>query len=366
MKQAPHIISWTFFIAIFSVNLFGQNKCDSFSKETKGIPPAVFGYNIPANIAVQGSYDVFTTASFIYWSSSQDNMSLGIVSDTSDTLYSLNGNVVQLEESFSPGFKVGVGMNLDRDSWDGYLEYTWYRSSQHVHTGLNTSGSSFLLPAYAVPQVSSPRFFDGFEKWRLYCDFLDMEIARHYYVGTALSFRPFMGVRGAWISQNVNVDYLNNVDVNIPSQNVSISQKSASWAVGPRAGLCSDWMIGKGIRMTGSGSVDLLFTQYTNIKFYEQATTALGVLVPGGLYAVKEKDNNHLRAHLDLELGYGWGTYFKKDRWHIDLFAGYEFQIFFDQNMFHSFIDSQNLGKVILPHGNLYIHGLTSTVRLDF
>ena len=67
---------------------------------------------------------------------------------------------------------------------------------------------------------------------------------------------------------------------------------------------------------------------------------------------------------MDVELGLGWGSYFDCNNWHVDVTAGYGFQVFFDQNMFRNF----NEGHLVqnLPNGNLNVHGLTATIRLDF
>jgi hypothetical protein len=197
-------------------------------------------------------------------------------------------------------------------------------------------------------------------------DLLDLELARHYYVGKRLSVRPFFGARAAWIRQKVEIDYLFVTRPLLPRKNVFIDQLARSWAVGPRVGLSTKWGLGKGLRMYGDGSVDILFTEYTRLEFFQQATNARGVLIAGSPFAVRQKNDQHLRAHLDLELGFGWGVYFTDHRWHVDFSAGYDFQIFLGQNMFRSFVNDQFFGKAFTPNGNLYIHGLTATARFDF
>lgn len=353
---------------IFS-SMFGQD--DSCCSPKKCIPiQETFcltpGYNAPSRTAVQRCWDVYSTASFIYWNPTQENMELGIVSNTSNASYAVNGNIVNLDFKYQPGFKVGLGMNLDWDHWDTYLEYTWLRGNHKTHTSLTPSGTKILYPTWQIPDASAPKYYDGKENWQLHMDLLDLELARHYSVGTQLSFRPYFGARAAWIRQDIHVDYLNVTSIALSRKNVYIIEKSHSWAVGPRIGLTSDWMLGKCFKIYGDGSLDILYTQYTNLSFSQKATSANGTVISGSLYSIKQKDDHHLRAHLDLELGFGWGTYFADNKWHIDFIAGYEYQVFFNQNMFRSFVDDQALGKAISPHGNLYIHGLTATARLDF
>ena len=348
-------------------SLVGQNNQMPSSNCSRPAAPSMSaGCKPPTGPDASGSWDVFTEASFIFWNPSQENMELGIVSNTSNALYTVHGNTVNLDFDYKPGFKVGLGVNLDRDNWDLYSQYTWFRGNHHTHTSLDPAGFDVLLPKWEIPDISHPRYFGGREDWRLHMDLVDLELGRAYCVGNALSFRTFFGARGAWIRQNIEVDYLDETTGLLARENVSITQRSHSWAVGPRAGIQTNWMLGQGLRMYGNGNGDILFTRYTNMRWHQQATTATGAIATGSFYTVRQKDLNYLRGHLELELGFGWGTYIYQNDWHIDLSAGYGFQIFFDQNMFRTFVDDQQLGVSFMPSGNLYIHGLTASARLDF
>ena len=298
----------------------------------------------------RGCWDLFATASFIYWSPSQDNMELGIVSQT-DTLYALHGDEINLDTAYQPGFKLGFGTNLKQGNWDMYLQYTWFRSKQETSESLAAADGKVLLAAELIP-LSGHRFLDGKEDWRLYMDLLDLELGKHYSVQTDLFFRPFFGLRAAWIRQNLETDYLNE-STGKNQHNISIVQKSNSWALGLRTGLSTDWMVGKCFRVYGNGNGDLLFTQYSNLSTKQQGTTTTGALASNSLYAVKQHNINCVRGRLELELGLGWGTYFSNNNRYVDLSAGYGFQIFFDQNMFRNFLDDTALAKSISPNGNL-------------
>lgn len=341
----------------------------SFSSLLCDLPPEPTpGYNSSSRIEIERNWDIFTEAGFIYWEASQSNMDLGVVSNQSNPLYSLNGNIVHLGFQYEPGFKVGLGLNLDHDKWDISLQYTWFRSHVHTKTSLDPGGNKILYPSWIVPDVLIA-FYDGEESWTLNMDLADLDLARHYFVGTSLSFRPFFGARAAWIAQKILVNYLNVTNPNyLPRNQVIVKQTSRSWAVGPRAGLETNWAIGKGVKLYGNGAFDLLFTQYPKLQLSQVGIPANPATPPpaGSRIKVTEKNDHHVRAHFDLEFGFGLGTYFANRKWHIDLTAGYQFQIFFDQNMFRAFVDDQTLGKADSPHGNLSIHGANGTLRLDF
>jgi len=292
-------------------------------------------------------------------------MELGIVTDTTDSLYSVHGHEVNLNTHYKPGFKVGLGMNFPNDNWDTALDYTWFRSNQKKSVSLVVDGPEVLLPAWLIPDVTSPSYFEGREEWRLHMDLLDWAIGKKCCC-SSVSFYPFLGARAAWIRQNIEADYLDESTHNLFQSNISVTQRSHSWGVGLRSGLNANWMVGNHFRFYGEGSGDILYTQYTNQRLHQEGSTAAGVLSTGSLFTVRQKNANYLRSHLDLELGFGWGTGFCDSCWHVDFTAGYGFQVFFDQNMFRNYVDNRNFAKSIAPNGNLYIHGLTTTLQLDF
>jgi hypothetical protein len=333
------------------------------SKQAEKVIPC----EAPMSISVKDSWDVYTSASFIYWNPYQENMELGIVSDTSEAdIYTLNGQFIDLDFQYKPGFQIGLGTSLDHGNWDLFLQYTWFRSTQRENVSLDISGNEVLYPKWEIPDTTSPTYFAGNEHWRLQMDLLDFELGKDICITPVLSFHTFIGARAAWIRQRLKTEYLNETTGLLLNNNIFITQRTHSWGLGPRFGLKSLWTLGQGIRLFGNASGDLLFTQYTKTNIDQEATTTTGSFATSSRYHVTQKDRNYLRAHFALDLGFGWGTYLNEHRQHIDLSASYGFQIFFDQNMFRFFLDDQYLASSLSPNGNLTIHGLTTTLRFDF
>jgi len=365
---------WLVAMLLVTTFFIGQNKKNTLIQKNMEITPIsekdqmVPGYNASSRTNMNRSWDVCATGSFIYWQPIQENMELGMVSDITNILDFFNGKVVELDFEYKPGFKVALGMNFDYDNWDSYLEYTWLRGSHHIHTTLDPNNTNITLhPAWQFADFNNPQYSSGSEKWQLHIDFLNWDLARSYFVGTKLSFRPFLGARAAWIRQNVQVEYRNGLAASLATwPNTNINQSSHSWGIGPRVGLTSNWDIGHGLRMYGVGETDILYTQYTNLNTKQESINAAGNIISRSRYLIHQKDANYLRTHLELALGFGWGTYFANHRWHVDLSADYGFQAFFNQNMFRNFVDVQAVAKSISPNGNLYIHGLTTSLRFDF
>ncbi|MBI5272935.1 MAG: hypothetical protein HY861_03015 [Chlamydiia bacterium] len=367
---------WVVASLLAAATAFGDDKCrpqKSFEQgrqlaQTQMMP----GYDAPARIDVRGAWDFYASASFIYWQMLQDNMSYAFVDSLSDTNRisnsQLQGNFAELNFKYQPGFKVGLGMNFDQDNWDSYAEYTrLYSSDRSSTTGaLDPSGAQApILPTVGHPvTIGSNAFNAASAHWNCSLNFADIDLGRVYYVGTNLTFRPAFGARGAWIQQGYFVDYTNDVFSSSGEAlgPTSVTMRTHSWAVGPRAGLNTNWMVGQGIRFYGNANADMLYTKYkVQSKTHQQLTST------GATQFFIAKDRvMALRTHLDLELGLGWGSYFDNNNWHIDLSASYGFQVFFNQNMFPRYLDDLMAGSFMDASGNLYAQGLTANVRLDF
>jgi hypothetical protein len=317
-------------------------------------------YNAPDRIAVRSSCSLNTELSFLYWMPMEENLEPGVIIDTTAPT-ATKGDVIDFDFQYKPGFKVGLGFGFEYDNWDFSALYTRLRST--MKTEPNVAAGRHISPLLLMPQITDDNNYDSLnEKWHLTLDFLDALLSRSYFNGTQLAFCYFFGVRGAWIYQNLINQFgsVGNTVRGISTANgiVDSNLVSDSWAVGPRAGLNGNWKIGKGARIYGNGAADLLFTRYRLSR--KESSTLLDFT-----YDISKKEINCLRAHIDLELGLGWGSHFCDSKWHVDFSAGYTFQAFFDQNMFRTFYTSGSfIGEA--PHGNLYIQGLTVTAQFDF
>jgi hypothetical protein len=328
-------------------------------------------------------WDISFDASFIYWQPIQENMEFAVINKTAtaavaDQFSALDGRVVNQEFDYKPGFKVGMGGYFDHDGWDLHGEYTWFHTHQSHSDSIGTGEQAF--PLWGLPLASEVTFDPSasvvdnvyqtaHEKWHLLMDIADLDLGRWYYVGTKLTFRPNFGVRAAWIRQKVDVKYDNSLGNLTPTigivDHAEIKQSSSSWAVGAKTGLDTNWIIGSGFRLYGCGEADLLFTKYTKARFKETHTGHSGEQLLDYV-KVSQKKIYAVRPHLDLELGFGWGTYLDCNNWYMDFSAGYGFQVFFDQNMFRHFSDDIIVFGSNSPNGNLYVQGLTATFKLDF
>lgn len=326
------------------------------------VPVLNAAYSYPARTTTRCPWDIYFDASFIYWQPMQDNMDFAFVNATTTTATVLDGSVSTVSYSFKPGFKIGFGIDFDYDNWDLHAEYTWFHNSQNESVSAGTGED--IKGMWVVPASSAGTNSDynaASQDWKLHMDIADLDLGRWGYVGTKFTFRPSFGLRGAWIRQNVTVDYSQST---VTTAEATITGKSHSWAVGPKVEVDTNWVIGCGFRIYGNVESDLLYTRYTRLSLNESTTSTAGA-VTDQLFS-SQRSVGTVRAHSSVEMGFGYGTYWDCNNWYTDLAVGYQFQAFFDQNMFRNFESSTVRAHSFVPNGNLYTQGLNVTFRLDF
>ena len=310
-------------------------KGDKYSnRQCTGEDQMPAGYSKTARINVDGDWDFFLTGSFILWQPSEQGCEVAYTS----------GKLVNMDFDFKPGFKVGLGMNFNHDNWNLYAEYTRLNMTDRKSAHGSAITSPWMVNALASCTSASA-------KWELDYNMFTLQLARPYYVGTELTFTPHIGWKSGWIDQNYNVDYS---ATNAPHS----FNSNDSWLVGTRAGINTNWMLGRGVRLFGNGALAL---------FYQHFNTETTQYDTDGTYDLHASSKvGHTVPNMELGFGFGWGTYFARNQWHFDVSGAYEYQIYWNQNymraMLHTIADVQSEGCA----GDLSMQGLTLTFRFDF
>jgi hypothetical protein len=271
-------------------------------------------YNAPARFETRCGWDFYADASFIYWQPIQENMELGIANTNilNPGTVGITGNVIEMDFSYKPGFKVGVGMYFDHDDWDAHAEYTWFHGSHSTSSNAPIAGDIYTIDAAPGVTSSNNAYNSGKEHWNLKMDLLDVTLGRWGYTGTKLTMRPFFGARAAWIRQKKTETFVSTgttstgVAIGTGADTVVITGKSQSWAIGPTAGLNTNWTIGEGFRLFGDGSADILYTRYTSLAFHQTSTSLPAAATPANMQ-VKQKKSRLPPSTYELGLRYWLG-----------------------------------------------------------
>jgi hypothetical protein len=314
-------------------------------------------YNAPASICLKNGWDFDVFGSFIYWHASQDYMDIAYVVavPTASATTAVPATVAFQNVNYEPGFKIGFGFNTNYDGWVFRGEYTWLH--QTVTTPAITAP---VLPSGAAGTWSAPSWFTlantgaaVSSSWKMHLDMVDAVFERPFYEGMMLTVTPYGGLRGLWVRQNFNIDFLNAAGVVTSYCN----NHSGNWSVGPTTGVGGHWLLGSGFRFEGNAGASILYTQFTKITHTEQDS---------GLLSLKSgmTDLNVLRPIGQLAVGLGWGSYFCNNGFYLDISADYEFLYLWEQNVIREWagLIQGNANAV----ADLQLHGLTATVRFDF
>lgn len=350
-------------------------------------PPDTCAYNAPVMIDIKCGWDVYITASFLYFQAKEENLEY-IGYSTREPNGSIGETTLQrfgeLSFDFEPAFKVGAGFNLGCDNWALNIEYMRYHadvgsgSFNHAVTAdddLDSQASLYwITTSRGLENIdfssgSNNNFTtSASSKWRLEMDLIDVNLSRKYFVGRCLTFEPHFGLRGGWIDQNYKVIYdLADVSDSVETYHFVSSNSSESWAIGLRAGLNTDWKFCGSFFLFGNTAFSILYTEYDEICTDQQKTTSdfnTGIVVSTNDISNIPRELCFLRPQANIGFGLGWADYFCCNDWFFDFRIGYEFHVFWNQNVFQgNYTNSQDPTGL---YGDLYLQGLLISARLDF
>ncbi len=324
---------------------------------------------------VMNGNDMFITADFLWWGVRQEGLEYAMTptspTSTSTTAPS-KGKIYHPSTGWNPGFKVGIGTDLDHDGWDLYAQYTWYQAKHHHHHN-HSSGTSSSTPTFTTPVVNDAYWFVGdsvndsvssyasaSEKWKLNFDVLDLEMGRNMYLSPRLQFRPFFGLKGAWQKQHLHlafnsVPFFGSVGSNYMNNHLKMS------GVGVRGGFDTAWHFTRGFSLVG----DLAFTglwEYVKGSRKDTSSTVTGGVTSTPVTNVYISEHcTSVKPILEWAIGLRYEFWTCGDDYHFAFEADWEAQNWFGQNQFIRLPGSANA-----EGQDLGLQGLTFQVRFDF
>ncbi|HSX25705.1 MAG TPA: Lpg1974 family pore-forming outer membrane protein [Chlamydiales bacterium] len=230
--------------------------------------------------------------------------------------------------SYNWGMRLGAGFYLDHDAWNLDFNWTWVKISDYKRANVSTGGGA-LLPFWAVGIDSAVAMLNNqmtSAVWDGNYNTIDIKLAKPYHVSRYLVLSPHWGLRGGWINQHFSVDYSGTVGA---TNNRYVHHADNDfWGVGARAGLNSDWLLGKGFCLFGNTAMSMLYG-----KFDIDQHLATPAAQYSGVNNGFDVDADHYMnvPNLEIILGLGWGQHFDKNRYHVGLRAAYEFHYWWNQ-----------------------------------
>jgi len=264
------------------------------------------------------------------------------------------------------GFRIGAGYSLEYDQWDTQLYWTWIRAEAHQTQSVSPEfipipGGPDLITEFIHPEFFAADLSDILAqtakiRWALQFNMFDWELGRSYWVSKDLSFRPFLGLKGGWIDQPIELKYENLISPTAVTTHSGIEKaKNNFWGIGPVGGINTKWKLRDFCShypsLFGDFSVATLWGTWTYKDVFEDTT---GVNVSVNM-------NRSTLGALMLRgfLGIGWDVDFNKSKSHFTTRLGYEMQLWINQLRLPT-------SQLIQLHGDLTLQGMTFNCRFDF
>lgn len=305
--------------------------------------------NAPAR-PVTCNGDWMITVAGVYWNANQDGMEYAIdnhvrtlleipsaVEDILPLNNLIDASYVTPNFDWDFGFKIGLGYNTTCDGWDIGATWTWYRSKARDHVEAEFSENHTLIAlwsAYNDPLGHATFASDIETSWELQLNLIDIELGREFWVSKKMTFRPFIGLRIAFIDQEFDIQHKGGswlVDDDGPLNNL-VELDNDFQGVGVRTGLNSIFHLGCGWGIYGDLGVSIVYGRF---DINEKETNREAYNLYDKIPIMETKDHFRAsRAMLDLGLGIQWGGLFCECQYGITVSLGWEQHLFFDQNQF--------------------------------
>jgi hypothetical protein len=294
----------------------------------------------------------FFTIEYLCWYQRTNGTAFAYSNSTLQTSVPLKGRTKDIDFNWAKGIRFGGGKNIAFDGWDIHGAFTYFRN--HVSGKARGGLNSTLIPLKGS-MITQTGVSHAKSNYDLALYNIDVELGRHYYVSEKLSFRPFIGLKNAWLKQTQKVHYNGG---SLGNNSARVYDDCDYWGMGLRGGINSKWYLLDGWYFGGGFSGAVLYG-YFDIEHKEKLT-------PSPQYRIKLEDNKHRFVPVaEVRLGLGYGTYYNQKEYYIDVGIYYEGMYWWRQNQMlkvyeYSAFRYENYAE------DLSMHGLTFSFRLYF
>lgn len=338
-----------------------ENKHEEVCCEEPKPGPFAFAYPMDMNLACPR--DFFVHVDGLAFQAKQDGTDFAIIDGNSGANPISNGTVVgfsgdSYDWGYNPGVRAGIGFFLDHDAWSLDFTWTWLNITEYKSASANTS-TGIILPTWllgvdTVPDGDNRRVSAAF---KASYDTLDASLGKAYHVSRYLVLNPHFGFRAAWIDEHFSVNYSGTFGGD--ASGAIHHSDNDMWGIGARAGIDTDWRLGKGWCLFGNLSFAMLFSQFDIDQHLSVDTT-----INEGF----DIDNDFYQniPNVELAVGLGWGHHFNRDKYHVALRFAYEFQDWFNILNLKKFSSgSATYTNDTVSRGDLTLNGFSLRLQLD-
>lgn len=298
-----------------------------------------------------GNVDIF--ADFLVWFASEETASIW------SNIFTVGNNTSSfeakgLEFDWDCGFRLGAGYNFVYDQWDTQLYWTWYRTDERDNVAPQPNAT--VIPEFESGLLPGKNATSASIRWSLLFNMIDWELGRKFWVSKNLSLRPFIGLKGGWIHQSIQLQLSGLIVQNVLTTNFGKERlKNNFWGIGPSAGVNTLWRLRDfGTHFPsffGDFSAAMMWGTWNLSDRYhdtigDDITTRFKKLTLGEIT---------FRGFV----GVGWDVDIGKSNCHFATRLGYEMQLWINQLRLATL-------QLLPLHGDLTLQGITWNFRFDF
>ena len=320
-------------------------------------PPPPIRRIAQAPVPIQ-DYDFFTVgADFLLWTNTEDNLGWIVNCPAGGNAIANGCNTINLSPGWKGGFRIFGGYTWSPDMWDIKGRWTWFLNKE-----FDSQTSGTLFPLWTHPDQDGTAI-SGTAFWQLQFNSIDVEFGKTFKPGQFFTLRPFTGVKGAIVDQNMNANYVGTGVTDSPLGR-GITMSNDFGGIGLRSGFDSAWDLGSGFSIIGKASGSILWGRF---KVHYLSLGADPSPATTTIANVRDQFNS-TKAVLEAALGLNYHTAeLLGDDYPLDFYVMYEDQEWFGQNQIMRFFGrSPDDGMFIHEKGDLAFHGVTFGAAISF
>lgn len=308
------------------------------------------------------------SSSLLVWQLIENKTSYAIVDNSTAFTGSIHeGFTARNDFDWAVGYRLGIGYNFfynprSWSNWDVQFNYVYF----HTHeSDRATSDNQFTIDTGVISTTFPPaiggsiEYDSAIQKWRVKFSTFDLDIGDRLFFTRSLSFRPFLGLKGALIFQRIRADYFNALTAPL-DQRIAHNDFRG---IGIKTGVDANYYFNSNWSLFNSFSSALLFGK---IHIKSELNTA-DPSSPGTVVSFIQLIHNKSRIFPQVQniFGLSWERSILKDSTHLSLRVGYELQYWWDQNQFSHYLAAVDY---IYAENNaaLAIQGVTLDLKIDF
>lgn len=321
--------------------------------------PGPFGFAYPMDVDLNCPRDFYVNVAGLAFQAKQDGMAFAIRNSNGVDLPITNGQVLNFSTDnhdwhYNPGIRVGLGFYVHHDAWNLEFDWTWINITDSKR--FNGANSDVLIPLWIPPQALSTTWTTAAGVWNAHYNTLDAKLGKPYHVSRYLILNPHFGLRAGWIDQHFSAHY--GGTYSFPYSGTVHHGDNDFWGFGARAGIKTDWVIGKGWNLFGNIAAALLFGKFE----VDQNVT----INDTNGYELTDDFYQNV-PNMEIQLGIAWNKYFNKQKYRIQLAAAYEFHEWWNQfNMRRIYGNGTSIVQSdTVSRGDLTLNGFSLNLRFD-